>query len=237
MLLATMNTCGVDGGGYTLTIYPGTAKVWGTMSMLGIGGCFLAKWIKNRQPCRKENLERTNPEGRNLDEFLGKDVDDLVDTIVPHLLVHQRLYRSHRKRYGPEFEYHCTYVDVVIGKLSAALGPTCEEIRSADEDSEPMSMEEIGDLVARSYLETSEENIVDEWYRTGRHRTNRHRASERNIGESDDNDEESEAEIESMNLPRNNTDGHSSSSFSESNLTPLSEGSNATVYRPMPTTD
>lgn len=206
-----MMQCSVDEDAFTLTVTITATKIVSLVVMVGICG-LLTMWVKIRQQSRADG--KPPPVGRHLDDFLPEDVDDLIDTIVPHLLVHQRLYRRHRKVYGDGFEQCCTYVDVIIGKVSAALGPVCEAIRNADEDTEPMTTEEIGNLLAHEYMETSDDNIVDEWYRHHRRRTRM--SSEDNSGEGDgDNDD--------------------LSAFSESNLTPLSQGSDATVYRPMPT--
>ena len=118
--------CSIDKETFTLTVNVGAAKIASLVVMVGIlGGIFITMWMKKRH--QSDGGEPTEKEGRNLDDFIGKDVDDLIDTIVPHLLVHQRLYKRHKKLYGEEFDNHITCVDIVIGRISAALGPACEE--------------------------------------------------------------------------------------------------------------
>ena len=200
--------CSIDDNPFHLTINISATRI-ALAIVVGVLVGVLAMLVKTRQGNKADGKPATEKVGRHLDEFLPKDVDDLVDTMIPHLLVQQRMYRRHRKVYGDGFEDCCTYVDLLIGKVSAALGPTIQEIRNADEDTEPMTAEEIGNLLAHQYTETDDDNITDDWVRE-----NRLRRGLRVRTPSEDN---------------------SMSSFSESNLTPLSQGSNATVYRPMPT--
>ena len=164
----------------SLTISRRDATIASSILVLVIAGIlyrFITSWWQTRQQTMSSHDVLTK---------MQSNVDDLVDSIVPHLLVHQQLYRMCREEQGVNLSDDITYVDMLIARISSAMGPVCEKIREADKDSIAYTREDIRNLLGEAYIEICDGNIIDNWNRF--RNNNGQRTTERLEQEDDDSD-------------------------------------------------